>query len=70
MDKRSLLFLACITLSYFGLHVFFGTADPKGGSLENKAAIERSEKMAAVENENDGAESRHELDCNTDGDLG
>lgn len=51
MDKRSLLFLACITLSYFGLHVFFGTADPKAGSLENKAAIERSEKMAAVENE-------------------
>ncbi len=52
MDKRSLLFLACITATYFGLQTFFGTWDgDKAQSIEGKAAIERLEKETAAEQE-------------------
>ncbi len=52
MDKRSLLFLACISVSYFGLHLIFGGWGPTSSpSMEGKAAIERSEKITAAESE-------------------
>lgn len=52
MDKRSLLFLACVSVSYFGLHALFGTwRDEKRQTQEAKAAMERNEKAKAAEQE-------------------
>lgn len=49
MDKRSLLFVACVTATYLGIQVFFGP--PPSQSTESKAAIERLEKTTAIERE-------------------
>ena len=50
MDKRSLLFLACVSLAYFGIQAFFGSGSPDPAkSLDAKALIERNEKGRAVE---------------------
>ncbi len=52
MDKRSLLFIVCITASYCAIQTFFGMgADSAGKSIESKAAIERLEKTSAAEHE-------------------
>lgn len=52
MDKRSLLFLACVSISYFGLHAFFGSGrEDKHQAYQTKAEVVRSDKAQAAEQE-------------------
>ena len=52
MDKRSILFILCVSTAYFCVHAFFGTQQNQTiADKETKIAIERQEKFERLEKE-------------------